>query len=162
MNTCSVVVHAGVPLLDGGTVRLPQLIGHSRAMDLILTGRPVSGKEALELGLANQLVKTGSGNVIHVHATLMQVKRCDITCFSAIGVALNLALSLCRFPQECLNRDRRSAYYSCYDARSYDDAFKFEWENAVHVVQQESVQGLSQRFIIAVIFQATNELCLPV
>ena len=68
----------------------------------------------------------------------------DITCFSAIGVALNLALSLCRFPQECLNRDRQAAYYSCYDARSYDDAFKFEWENALHVVQQESVQGLSR------------------
>lgn len=52
---------AGVPLIDGGTVRLPQLIGLSRALDIILTGRPVGAKEALEMGLANRVVKTGSG-----------------------------------------------------------------------------------------------------
>ena len=66
-----------------------------------------------------------------------------VIAFLAIGNALNLALSLCRFPQECLNRDRMSAFYSCFDAKSYDDAFKFEWENAVHVVQEEAVKGVT-------------------
>ena len=55
---------AGVPLLDGGTVRLPLLIGLSRAMDLILTGRPVNAREAMDMGLANYISSPGSGNQI--------------------------------------------------------------------------------------------------
>lgn len=78
----------GVPLIDGGTVRLPRLIGHSRAMDLILTGRPVSGEEAFQIGLVNRLAESGK----------------------ALEVALDLALELSRFPQRCLRSDRRSAY----------------------------------------------------
>ena len=54
-------VYVGVPLLDGGTVRLPQLIGLSRALDLILSGRAVNASEALSMGLANRVVQTGSG-----------------------------------------------------------------------------------------------------
>ena len=77
----------GVPLVDGGTVRLPRLIGHSHAMDLILTGRGVSGEEALRMGLANRLVPTGQ----------------------ALEAALELARQLTALPQRCLRSDRISA-----------------------------------------------------
>jgi len=77
----------GVPLIDLGTVRLPRLIGHSRAMDLILTGRPVEAEEAWRIGLANRLVPRGE----------------------ALAAALELAASLTKFPQTCLRNDRRSA-----------------------------------------------------
>jgi enoyl-CoA hydratase len=77
----------GVPLVDGGTVRLPRLIGASRAMDMILTGRPVGGREAYGMGLANRLVPTGT----------------------ARRHAEELALEIARFPQACLRGDRLSA-----------------------------------------------------
>lgn len=78
----------GVPLVDGGTIRLPRLIGMSRAMDLILTGRPVRGKEAFDIGLANRLVKKGE----------------------ALAAATTLAQQLCNFPQLCMRNDRLSVY----------------------------------------------------
>lgn len=59
INEC--LFNSGVPLIDGGTVRLPALIGLSRALDLVLTGRPVSAKESLDMGLANRVVATGTG-----------------------------------------------------------------------------------------------------
>ncbi|MFJ8821283.1 crotonase/enoyl-CoA hydratase family protein [Streptomyces sp. NPDC102467] len=77
----------GVPLIDGGTVRLPRLIGESRAMDLILTGRPVPAREAYEMGLANRLVPPGG----------------------ARAAAEELAAQLAAFPQACLRSDRTSA-----------------------------------------------------
>ena len=77
----------GVPLIDLGTVRLPRLIGASRAMDLILTGRPVEAQEAFDIGLANRLAPKGG----------------------ALAVALELARQISAFPQLCMRNDRLSA-----------------------------------------------------
>ena len=78
----------GVPLVDGGTIRLPRLIGQSRALDMILTGRGVSGTEAGEWGLANRVTDPGA----------------------ALDAAIDLAGSLSAFPQTCLRTDRQSSY----------------------------------------------------
>lgn len=78
----------GVPLVDGGTVRLPRMIGHSHALDLILTGRGVSGDEARSMGLANRLTAPGG----------------------ALAAAVELAAQIAAFPQLCLRSDRRSSY----------------------------------------------------
>jgi enoyl-CoA hydratase len=78
----------GVPLVDGGTVRLARMLGHSHALDLILTGRGVSGEEAQRMGLANRLVEPGR----------------------ALPEALSLAQELAAFPQRCLRSDRLSSH----------------------------------------------------
>ncbi len=78
----------GVPLVDGGSIRLPRLIGMSHALDLILSGRGVSGEEALRMGLANRLTATGG----------------------ALVAAQELANELAALPQTCLREDRLSAY----------------------------------------------------
>jgi len=109
----------GVPLIDGGTVRLPQLIGMSRAMDLILTGRLVEPREALEMGLANRVVATGT----------------------AFGQAMNLAKEIVKFPQDCLRADRDSALHAAYSARSLEDAMNFESENSARALTTEAIAG---------------------
>ena len=77
----------GVPLIDGGTVRLPRLIGQSRAMDMILTGRAVDARGGAALGLVNRVVPTGQSR----------------------PAAEELAAQLARFPQHCMREDRLSA-----------------------------------------------------
>ncbi len=78
----------GVPLIDGGTVRLPRIVGQGRAMDMILTGRPVAADEAHRIGLADRVVPDGA----------------------ALAAAVELAKQIAAFPQICMNSDRLSAY----------------------------------------------------
>ncbi|MFT4614875.1 MAG: enoyl-CoA hydratase [Bacteroidia bacterium] len=108
----------GVPLIDGGTIRLPRLIGHSRAMDLILTGRSVDAEEALAMGLANRVVEEGE----------------------SLAAALALAQQLSRFPQNCLRSDRLSAYEQW--SLSLPEALVNEFNRGLAVVQsQETLTG---------------------
>jgi enoyl-CoA hydratase len=108
----------GVPLLDLGTVRLPRLIGHSHAMDLILTGRGVHGEEALRMGLVNRVVPRGQ----------------------SLEAALQLARDLAAFPQRCLRSDHLSAYEQW--SLSYQDALRNELRRGVDVVESgETVSG---------------------
>jgi enoyl-CoA hydratase len=95
----------GVPLIDGGTVRLPRLIGQSRAMDMILTGRAVEAKEAFEWGLANRL----------------ELNR------SALDGAVELAKQLCVLPQRCMRNDRLSALsqWGLSEANAISEEFEY-------------------------------------
>ncbi|KAK8382775.1 hypothetical protein O3P69_011370 [Scylla paramamosain] len=114
----------GVPLIDGGTVRLPAIVGVGRALDLILTGRAIKAKEALEWGIASRLV----------------------ACGTAIGQAVKLAQELLKFPQECMLADRTSVYNAVFSAKSLQEALQFEHENGCPVILKESVQG-AKKFI---------------
>ena len=110
----------GVPLIDGGTVRLPRLIGHGRAMDMILTGRPVRGPEALEFGLANRLVPKGA----------------------ALEAAIALADELTRFPQLCMQTDRMSAIRQW--GMPLDEALRYEGREGVAPLEREAVGGATR------------------
>lgn len=112
----------GVPLIDGGTVRLPRLIGLSRALDLILTGRAVTAKEALAMGLANRVVPDGS----------------------AKESAEALARELAELPQVCLREDRLSAYEQA--GLSERDALVNEWKHGMRTLEVGSFDGAS-RFV---------------
>lgn len=110
----------GVPLIDGGTVRLPRLIGQSHALDMILTGRPVDAAEALRMGLANRVVPHGE----------------------ARAAAEALALELSRFPQMCMNQDRASVY------RQWDlpfaHAMNAEFSHGIAAVAAEGQAGAAR------------------
>lgn len=112
----------GVPLIDGGTVRLPRLIGHSNAMDLILTGRGVSGDEALRMGLANRIVEPGS----------------------ALAAAKELALQLAAFPQNCMRSDRKSAMEQW--GMGYEDAMRNETRLGQQVIASGETAAGAARF----------------
>ncbi|MGZ3716041.1 MAG: crotonase/enoyl-CoA hydratase family protein, partial [Ktedonobacterales bacterium] len=111
----------GVPLIDGGTVRLPRMIGLSRALDLILTGRAVDAQEALAMGLTNRVVPHGQGR----------------------AAAEELARELARFPQVCMRNDRLSAYEQ-WDL-SLDDALANEFRRGVESLRAGAAEG-AQRF----------------
>src|SRR5436309_11999743 len=95
----------GVPLLDGGTVRLPRLIGRGRALDIILTGRKVPAEECHRLGLAERLVPHGQSR----------------------PAAEALAHEIARFPQECMRADRRSVWRQ--EGLSEREALRAEWDS---------------------------------
>jgi enoyl-CoA hydratase len=111
----------GIPLMDGGTVRLPRLIGHSHALDLILTGRGVSGEEAHRMGLVNRLVEPGE----------------------TLAAALELARQIAALPQAALRSDRLSTYEQ-WD-RSLSDALAREFMHGMATLHTgETMEGLRQ------------------
>ena len=110
----------GVPLIDGGTVRLPRLIGQGRAMDLILTGRKVEAGEALRIGLCEYLAPQGE----------------------ARQKAEEIAQTLCQFPQQCLRSDRQSVLTQW--ELSEGDALRREWQISSRVVTEEGISGAGQ------------------
>ena len=111
----------GIPLIDGGTVRLPRLIGLSRALDLILTGRPVGAAEALNIGLVHRVVPKGASR----------------------QAAEELAAELARFPQVCMRGDRLSAYEQ-FDL-SFDAAISNEFTHGLAALEEETSAG-AKRF----------------
>lgn len=111
----------GVPLIDGGTVRLPRAIGMSRAMDMILTGRAVAADEALSFGLANRLVKS----------------------VDLLASAEKLALEIANFPQLCMRNDRRSAFDQW--GLDEDAAIRHEFGLGLQTLHSgETVQGATR------------------
>jgi len=112
----------GVPLVDGGTVRLPRLIGHSHALDLILTGRAVGGEEALSMGLINRLVPSGR----------------------ALAAAVELAQQMALFPQSCLRSDRLASYRQW--ELDLEPALEMETRKGLEVIQSGETRSGAARF----------------
>ena len=111
----------GVPLIDGGTVRLPRIVGQGVAMDMILTGRPVDADEALRIGLASRVTEQGK----------------------ALATAQLMAADIAKFPQQCLRADRKSAL-SQWELPLHE-ALAAEGSGGYPVVFEEAIAG-AQRF----------------
>jgi enoyl-CoA hydratase len=110
----------GVPLVDGGTVRLPRLVGTGRAMEIILTGRKVPAEECLRIGACEKVVASGT----------------------ARQEAEAMARTVAQFPQRCMRADRRSVYLQQgLDLRA---ALAAEWRNSVGVFESEGVSGAAR------------------
>ena len=110
----------GIPLIDGGTVRLPRLVGQGRAMEIILTGRKVPAEECLRIGACEKVVPNGQSR----------------------QAAEALAHEIARFPQECVRADRRSVYLQ--HGQSVRQALKSEWKNSAQVVAIEGAAGAAR------------------
>ena len=110
----------GIPLLDGGTVRLPRLVGQGRALEIILTGRKVPAQECLRIGACERVVPVGA----------------------ARREAEALAHEIARFPPACVRADRRSVYLQ--HGLSVRDALKKEWDNSIGVLETEGVHGAAR------------------
>jgi enoyl-CoA hydratase len=110
----------GVPLIDGGTVRLPRIVGRGRALDLILTGRKVEAEEALRINLCEQVVPEGESR----------------------ARAEALAHEIARFPQACMRADRRSVYRQ--EGLGLREAMRYEWTNGVPAYYAEGQAGAAR------------------
>jgi enoyl-CoA hydratase len=110
----------GVPLIDGGTVRLPRLVGMGKAMDIILTGRKVPAEEAYRIGLAERIVPHGK----------------------AREAAEEMAQQIARFPQECVRSDRLSAYRAW--GKSVREGLESEWATSAGIVKAEGIRGATR------------------
>jgi enoyl-CoA hydratase len=107
----------GVPLIDGGTVRLPRLVGQGRALEIILTGRKVPAEECLRIGACEQVVANGQSR----------------------QAAEALAAEIARYPQGCMRADRRSVYLQ--HGLPIQDALRAEWENSAGMLAAEGLEG---------------------
>jgi len=112
----------GVPLVDGGTVRLPHIVGLGRALDLVLTGRPVSAAEALAIGLVDRVVAKGE----------------------ARAAAEALAREIAAFPQTCMKSDRRSVYANL--GAPLADALRREFEHGRAAIESSDLVAGAQAF----------------
>jgi enoyl-CoA hydratase len=110
----------GVPLIDGGTVRLPRIVGRGRALDLILTGRKVEAEEALRIGLCEHVVPDGQSR----------------------ARAEALAHEIARFPQVCMRADRRSVYLQ--EGLPIEAALRSEWSNSIPALAAEGRDGAAR------------------
>jgi enoyl-CoA hydratase len=110
----------GVPLVDGGTVRLPRLVGTGRAMEIILTGRKVPAEEALRIGCCEQVVPDGTSR----------------------DAAEAMAHEIARFPKQCMRADRRSVHMQ--QGRSVHEALRYEWYNGIPAFAAEGAAGAAR------------------